>query len=118
MLRNESGVILPWPPRELHPNARVHFHARAKAARAYREQCYWIAKADGERVRQDTASIRIHLTFYPPDKRRRDLDGMLSNVKHGLDAIADAWEVNDYRFELLLTRAESRKGGEINVTLE
>ena len=36
-----NQINLPWPPRELSPNARVHWAKKAKAAKAYKkEQAY------------------------------------------------------------------------------
>jgi len=40
-------IILPWPPRELHPNARPHFHAKAQATKAYRIAATYTALAEG-----------------------------------------------------------------------
>lgn len=44
--------------------------------------------------------IHVTLTFYPPDKRRRDLDGCISACKAYLDGLADALGVDDSRFTL------------------
>ena len=40
-------IDLPWPPKELSPNARVHWTKKAKAAKAYRLECFILAKALG-----------------------------------------------------------------------
>ena len=44
----------------------------------------------------------IHIVFYPPDKRHRDLDNMLASVKYGIDGIAEAWGINDRVFNRIL----------------
>ena len=36
-------LLLPWPDRALHPNARVHFMALAKAKKAARQSAAWAA---------------------------------------------------------------------------
>ena len=114
-------IELPWPPKELSPNARVHFRAKAAATKAYREQAYWTAKTAymrGELTRSELPAegvISLRFEFRPPDARRRDLDNMLSSMKAGLDGIADALEVNDQRFELFLKRSTPIKGGKIIV---
>lgn len=43
---------------------------------------------------------RLHLwiDFYPPDKRRRDDDGLLASFKPHRDGIADALHIDDSRF--------------------
>src|SRR5690242_2636782 len=94
---------LPWPPRELSPNARVHYLAKSRVTKAYREQAYWLARKSSAEmfpcsVLAETP-ITLAFTFHPPDRRRRDLDTMLSSVKSGIDGVADAMGVNDVRFE-------------------
>lgn len=106
-------VTLLWPPKELSPNARTHFHAKAKIAKVYREAAYW--SAHGRKFPADALTLSI--TFYPPDKRKRDLDNMLSSIKAGLDGIADALGVNDERFALILRRAAPVKGGRVTVVI-
>lgn len=107
------AIELPWPPRELHPNARPHFHVKAKAAKSYRESAYWLTKAalpEGGNV--------LRIQFLPPDRRRRDLDGMLSSIKSGIDGIADAMEVDDHMFDFNLSRGAPVKGGKVIVEVE
>lgn len=108
-------IVLSWPPRELHPNARVHFHEKARRAKIYREAAYWLTEKAGA---DPGDNVTICLDFHPPDNRRRDLDGMLSAIKSGLDGIADALGVNDHNFALRLHRCEPIKGGRVVVTLE
>lgn len=110
-------VELPWPPRELSPNARIHYLAKSRVTKAYREQAYWIAKSAARDRFAPEGSIVLSFAFQPPDKRRRDLDTMLSSVKAGIDGIADALEVNDVRFEYALRREEPFKGGRVIVSI-
>lgn len=117
-----TEITLPWPAKELSPNARVHFQVKAKAAKAYREAAYWLTVTHGEyRMAPGLlpdGPVHLILTFSPPDKRRRDLDGMLSSIKAGLDGVADALAVNDHRFEFTLRRAEPVKGGKVTVAIQ
>lgn len=116
-------VELPFPPRELSPNARVHFHERAKVAKAHREQAYWLAHnaLTPESPWADTMNlpgpITLTLTFHPPSKRRYDMDGLLSRAKAQIDGIADALGVNDFRFEYVLRRGDPIKGGKLIVEI-
>ncbi|MDF0543357.1 hypothetical protein PX699_13445 [Sphingobium sp. H39-3-25] len=41
------------------------------------------------------------IIFCPPDRRKRDLDGMLSRMKQGLDAVAEAIGVDDSEFRVI-----------------
>ena len=113
-------IVLNWPPRELHPNARPHYHAKAKAAKAYREAAYWTIMSGPmtARVKNGKTVAHAHVKFFPPDNRRRDLDGMLSAIKSGLDGIADSFQINDYDINpITIERCEPVKGGKIVVSL-
>lgn len=110
------NVTLPWPPKELSPNAREHFHAKARIAKAYREQAYRMTKAAGLTAPTE-GGIALRFDFHPPDKRRRDLDNMLNSIKAAVDGIADAMEVNDQRFGFWLSREAPMKGGKVVVSV-
>lgn len=110
-------IVLPWPPKALHPNSRPHWGERSRAAKAYREQAYWITRsaqidlieavpADGE--------IMLDVRFYPPSNRG-DTDGMFSACKSAFDGIADAIMVNDRRFAFTIRRLEPSKNGAVFV---
>lgn len=112
-----SGIItLPWPPRDLHPNARLHHMAKARAAKAYREQAYWITKS-AELAVPVEGEIMLDVRFYPP-ANRGDTDGMFAACKAAFDGIADALEVNDRRFAFTIRRMEPAKNGAVFVTVQ
>jgi len=111
-----STVALPWPPRELHPNARPHHMQRARAAKAYRTVAFWAAEMAGVIAPTD-GEVMLSVTFNPPDNRKRDLDGMFAASKAGFDGIADALQVNDYRFAFTIRRAEPLKGGKVVIAI-
>lgn len=96
-------IILPWPPRELSPNARCHWAVKAKDVKAYRKDAGWITVTSKVRVDGD-GPIHLKITFLPPSKRRFDLDGLLSRIKSGLDGVADGLAVDDNRFALTIER--------------
>lgn len=63
---------------------------------------------------------RLHLwiDFYPPDRRRRDDDGLLASCKAYRDGIADALGIDDRRFvSHPYLRDEVVKGGEVRVRI-
>lgn len=109
-------IELPWPHKDLSPNARVHFRAKAAAAKAYREQAYWLAKASPLAMPNE-GGIGLRFDFHPPDARKRDLDNMLASIKSAIDGIADAHEVNDQRFGFWLSREAPVKNGRIVVSV-
>jgi crossover junction endodeoxyribonuclease RusA len=111
-------VVLPWPPKDLHPNARVHWAKRAKAAKKSRGEAWALTRlVEGRTLRifDNTVRVPVSLTFCPPDRRKRDIDGMLSACKSQLDGFAEALMVNDNLFDLTLKRGELVKGGKVIV---
>ena len=115
-----AELVLPWPSRDLHPNARVHWAKRAKAAKAARMGAWALAVEAGWQRATLPPEGRLHLWIdgYPPDRRRRDHDGFLSSLKPHLDAIADALAVDDSRFvPHPWIKDEPRKGGEVRIRI-
>ena len=95
---NKNEITLPWPHKELSPNARVFWAAKYARVKLYRSACYYITKQSGIKVKDE--AIDLWITFNPPDKRRRDLDNCIASIKSGLDGLADALGVDDRRFRL------------------
>lgn len=97
-------LTLPWPAKELSPNSRLHWSKRSKAAKAYREVCFWETKrllaAGGWQNLPAEGELHLWIDFYPPDRRHRDDDNMIAAFKSGRDGIADALQVNDKRFRI------------------
>lgn len=108
-------IMLPWPPSILSPNARAHWSAKSKAAKAYRTLCGWHTKS-GNVVIDWEGTVHMWITFYPPDKRHRDDDNCVSSFKNGRDGIADALGINDKRFRIHpWLSTETVKGGAVRV---
>ena len=80
----------PWPPRELSPNARVHWRTLAKAKREYKEECGWTI-IDGRTAGKvgyafHTPPVTAQVTFVC-DRRRRDADNHMAMLKPLWDAL-------------------------------
>lgn len=112
-------ITLPWPPKELNPNARMHHQALARVKKAYRAVCAAQAMEQGmEAMKAPVAAsggstgtkAHVSLTFYPPTKARRDLDNCLASMKSGLDGVADALGVDDSQWTLTLAMADTVGG--------
>lgn len=115
-------LSFPWPPRELSPNARVHWSKKAKAAKKYKEDCYWscksvIPKAERIAIIYNYTSIQLSITFCPPDNRRRDADNCLGLFKYGIDAISDFTGIDDSKFTIQFCKAEPVKFGAVKVVI-
>jgi crossover junction endodeoxyribonuclease RusA len=61
--------------------------------------------------------INVTLTFYPPDRRARDMDNMLSACKSGIDGLSDAIGVDDSKWTLTINKADTI-GGMVKVSIE
>ena len=109
-------LVLPWPPKELNPNARTHFKRLAAVKKTYREACAMTAKEQGA-MKIDAKSVHVSFMFFPPDKRRRDLDNMLASCKALCDSLADVIGVDDYHWSLSLKRSDI-VGGMVAVRIE
>jgi len=90
-------VVFPWPPKELSPNAAIHWAKKAKYKKMYRQAC-WALALEAKLECEKLGKIPMKITFYPPDRRHRDADNMVAAIKSGLDGLADALKVNDKQF--------------------
>jgi crossover junction endodeoxyribonuclease RusA len=93
----KNTVILPWPPKELSPNAALHWAKKSKVKKVYRQTC-WALTLEAKLEAVADPKVKLDITFYPPDKRHRDADNMVAAIKSGLDGVADALRVNDRCF--------------------
>lgn len=110
-------VTLPWPDKLLHPNARVHWAKKAKAVKAARMAACWYASIAFPGRKPNWSGAKIAVTFNPPDKRRRDLDGMIASHKAAQDGIADALDIDDSKFECSYRMGDPIKGGSVRVEI-
>lgn len=109
-------LTLPWPPKELSPNARVHWKQRHKHAKAYRQSCGLIAMAGKGQV--PGGQLEFWVTFCPPNRRHYDDDNLLARFKAGRDGIADGLGVNDRLFSTVLMVGAPVPGGEVRVSIK
>lgn len=109
---NAVLIELPWPPKELTPNfkRRKHWRCYVPKAREYRSICRALTWASGVR-----SGRIISVTFCPPDRRRRDDDGMIGSFKAGRDGVADALGCDDHTFRPSYNFAEPCKSGKVIV---
>lgn len=110
-------IQLQWPNPVLLPNKRIHWAAKNAATRSARTNAAWATRAVGL-TKLDLASLKITVTFQPPDRRKRDLDSMLASLKPALDGIADVIGIDDSNFELAIRKVEPVKHGAVRIQLE
>lgn len=112
-------VELPWPPKQLTPNAkrRKHWRTYQPIAKQYRADCAILTAAVLLIARVGSRrGLRVKsITFAPPDRRKRDDDGMIGAFKAGRDGVADALGVDDHTFRPVYRFAEPITGGLVRV---
>lgn len=92
-------ITLPLPPKELSPNARVHWRAKASKVKSYREAAKIEAMVAAHETGMDKpfSWVRIKATFYHTQNRGRDADNALASLKSAFDGLADAGIVTNDR---------------------
>ena len=97
-------IVLPLPHKHLSPNARVHWAAKSKQVKTYRD----LARVMAER--NLTIGLKrafVKCRFFFKDRRRRDKDNLLSSMKAAFDGLADAGVVaNDSELTYLPVEIE------------
>jgi crossover junction endodeoxyribonuclease RusA len=89
-------VTLPLPPKELSPNSRCHYMAKANKKKAYREYaCAAVLEAGGGGQRWPAAKVAI--TYYHKTKRHKDRDNIIAEMKAAIDGIEDSGLVDNDR---------------------
>lgn len=114
----KAEVFLPWPSKDLSPNARVHWSTLARVKKQAKAYAFYAAQAAGIGKLQ-AGSIRVRYVFFPPDRRARDTDNMLASCKAYGDGIAEAIGIDDSKWELSIApRGPIEKQGMVKVELE
>lgn len=109
-------ITLPWPPAELSPNARKHWRAVAPIRARYRQDCQWATLAAN--VGRISGRHHMALTFHPANRRHRDRDNLMAQMKSGIDGMADALGINDREFDpITVSLGEPSKRPHVRITL-
>ena len=86
------------PPRELSPNARVHWRVRSKHTKQYRETAYLATVAATRVPFTGDGPIDLALTYaWEKGRKRMDDDNAWAIFKSGRDGVADALGFDDKR---------------------
>jgi crossover junction endodeoxyribonuclease RusA len=113
-----AEIFLPWPDKRLSPNARVHWSSLARAKKAAKRTAYYTTLEAGI-GKIDADSLSVKYSFFPPDRRARDADNILSSCKAYQDGIAAAIGIDDSKFEITIApRGPVERAGMIKVELE
>lgn len=113
-----ADIELPWPPRELSPNYRSRSHwPRTRALKKAKQWAHIATLARDNGTEPPEGTIPLLLTFYPPTAHQRDRDNLLASCKPYLDGIAQAWGVDDSRFDPRVQIAEPTKNSKVVITI-
>ena len=107
-------LILPYPPKELNPNRKLHWAQRAKIVKSYKAVCFALTRESGIKV--GTGRVKMSIGFVKPDKRKRDDDNIIASFKAGRDGVAWALGVDDFLFDVTYNvSGETCDGGAVVV---
>lgn len=115
-----SSIDMPWPDKRVWPNWRQSHHWRTyyKPVKAQRIMAFALARNAGMvGIWDDDARVVLTVDIYPPDRRRRDRDGMAGALKSAFDGIADAIGIDDQYFAPVYNFHDPVKGGKIVITI-
>lgn len=108
-------VVLPWPSKDLSPNARMHHMALYRAKKAYRELCFWQAMEQGLKPSK-AERLSVHFEFFKPTRGPMDLDNALGRMKSAIDGLAQLLKVDDSKWHMSMSFSEE-VGGFVRVTI-
>ena len=89
-------LILPFPPPELSPNARLSWQAKRRVVADYRRTCGLLAlnvRRDLERQGMKfplRVPVTATVTFVLTSRARRDMDNLLASAKALFDGVVDS----------------------------
>lgn len=95
-------IILPFPAAKLNPNRRSGHSWQVTAAEkveAWQAGKIATLKALGGKAFAIAAPVKFSITFFCPNRRRRDLDNLLASLKPSLDGICNAVDIDDSAIE-------------------
>lgn len=107
---------LPFPAKELSPNARLHWAKVAKVKKAHRAEAYYTA-LPFRGIYTGDEKLRLELTFFKPTRRAMDMDNLLARMKAGLDGIADGLGINDRIFDPVVVSVSDQTGGYVLIKI-
>lgn len=112
-------ITLPFPDRKLSPNHHAHWRSKERARRGALKAGIMLTKlAEESQVFERSEAYKLVITFYPPDRRHRDADNLHAAMKHFLDGVCTALDINDRQFrQVQLGFGEVRKDGQVEIEI-
>lgn len=98
---------IPYPYKELSPNARVHHMVLHRKKKSYKNLVYWLVKDS-----KLQADVNMKIVWHPRTKSA-DLDNFIASFKAGQDGISQAWGLDDVHFNFNYEKGKSVRGGKV-----
>ena len=93
-------IELSYPVKELSPNSRCGYMAKAKAVKQARRDAHYLTiAARGNGLHEGPLPIRYKIIAYPPSRHKHDDDNLISSLKGVRDQIAKVFGVDDCNFK-------------------
>lgn len=107
---------LAWPPSVNHYYRHVGRNVVvSREGRRYRDYVIWVLK--GYALKPLTGNLEVWMTFYPPDRRRRDLDNCVKCLQDALQQ--GGLFLDDFQIKKLhLEMADPIKNGKCFIRIE
>jgi Holliday junction resolvase RusA-like endonuclease len=114
---NEVRVELGWPPRNIAVNrskGRAWQYSYRERKDYYKEGYFATLEVLGGNKFAKASAYRLIAYMHPPDHRRRDLDNITAALKHALDGVCRALEIDDSEIvEACIYKSSPKPGGRI-----
>ena len=109
-------ILLPWPNHKLSSNARYDLRALTAIRRQAKQDGYYAALEAG--LSLPAAQLEMRWKFYPPDRRQRDDDNLLTSCKPFRDGIFLALKLDDHLVRrTVIEWGPVCKGGKVEVEI-
>lgn len=114
-------MVFPWPDPRLSPNKRFDRRALIAVKQDAKNEAFVITQQNkivASRVVIGDIAFELTLTFYPPDRRKRDLDNLYATFKAYQDGMFLALGIDDCKIErVILQRGNPIPGGQVFVNI-
>lgn len=108
-------VRMSWPDPCLWPNRREHYMVKSRAAAEQKQEAFIMTRNAGGTLFPVPETVPVKLIFYLPTKAKRDLDNCQAAMKHALDGVAKALDVDDKIFRPVSEWGEPIARGRVTV---
>lgn len=105
-------ILLPFPDMKLSPNRKHgnHWGKTQTAKKSAFDTAYYATKDAMAKQQVARHATTLEISFIEPDKRRRDIDNLLSASKASIDGMCKALNIDDHQFDVIKLKRGYQKG--------